>query len=61
MKPTSEEVNDAIDQWHGVDIYHDGYRNLSLARYLGWSIDEYFAWFSDPSKIPDRPLRKWDD
>lgn len=48
--PTSEQVDDAVDQWHASST------DLELHAHLGWTEAEYSAWVSDPSAIPPRPL-----
>lgn len=50
MKPTLDEVDDAVDEWH------NGKSNVSLREYLGWTHEEYVAWVKDGTTIPNRPL-----
>lgn len=52
MKPTLEQVDDAIETWHNR-VTCDW---VELHDYLGWSWQEYQAWVRDPDCIPDRPL-----
>lgn len=52
MKPSLEEVNARVDDWHNGLIGG----GLTLRDALGWTHDEYAAWMFDSSAIPDRPL-----
>lgn len=50
-------IQDRISAWHqlvGIDINVSG----SLAKYLGWTEEEFGAWVEDPKKIPEREFEK---
>jgi len=44
---TPDQIDDLIDQWHESDSH------IELHEYLGWSVDDYRTWVSDPIFIPE--------